>query len=322
MGFKRYVLKRILQLVPTVFLIVIINWLLIRSSPVDPALALAGQLAPPETIEALRIAYGLNKPIHEQLMIYLAKVFQGDLGISYTYGIPVLSLILERLPATLLLTIPAQVLSFIIGILFGTYLGSKFPSKRDTLGSMFALFCYSVPSFLAGLWLILVFGLNLRWFPIGGMVTVTLKREGLNYLLDVLHRSVLPIITMSLWCMPVYLRVARASIIEALREDFIKTARALGLRARSVLFKHALRNALLPSVTLFGLGLGRVLTAAMITEIVFFWPGLGRLLIESILHRDYPLLSGIFIFSATLMVFVTILIDIFCAYLDPRVKLG
>ena len=322
LGIKRYILKRTLQLAPTVLVIVIMNWGLIHLAPGDPALALAGEMAAPETIEALRIAYGLDKPLHEQLLTYLAKIFQGDFGYSFTYTAPVLRLILERIPATFLLVISAQALSFSIGTLLGAYLGSKFPSKRDALMSTLALVSFSVPIFLMGLLLLTVFGVYLNWFPIGGMISLLDGRSGLAYVSDVLWHLPLPVLTLALYYLPIYLRITRANIIEIMQEDFIKTSRALGLSERSIYFKHALRNALLPTITIFGLRLGLSLTGAIMTETVFAWPGLGRLLYTAIFARDYPLLSGLFMFSSIMVVVISLLTDILYGYLDPRVRLG
>lgn len=314
---------RILQFVPTIFIIVLVNWLIVNLSPADPAVALAGEMAPPEVIEKLREVYGLNKPLIEQLLIYLSKVLRGNLGTSLTYGgVPVVDLIISRIPNTLVLALPAHALGFAIGMPLGVYLGYHFPSKKDTFGSLTALASYSMPSFLSGLFLLIAFGYYLDLFPMGGMATVWPKKQGLELLLDVSYHAVLPIITLALYSIPVYMRVTRANAIEILQEDFITTARALGLNERSIIFKHTLRNALLPTITLFGLNLGFALSGAMVTETVFAWPGLGRLLYESILHRDYPLLSGLFIFSSVLVVVASFITDIIYGYLDPRIKVA
>jgi len=319
---QKYILKRLLQLLPTVLVIVIVTWGLIRLAPGDPALALAGEMATPEMIEALRITYGLNKPLQEQLRIYLTKVFQGDLGYSLTYGIPVLRIIIMRLPATLLLMISANVVSFGIGVPLGAYLGSKYPSKRDSAISIVALVSYSVPIFFSGLLLITIFGFYLRWFPMAGMVSMLIKKEGWNHVVDVLWHATLPILTLSIVFLPQYLLVTRAGVIEIMQKDFIKTARYLGLRERSIYYKHALRNTLISVVTLLGIRLSLSLTGAIMTETVFAWPGMGKLLYDAILARDYPLLSGLFLVSAMLVVVMSLITDIIIGFLDPQVRFG
>jgi peptide/nickel transport system permease protein len=319
---QKYILKRVLQFLPTVLVIVIVTWGLIRIAPGDPALALAGEMATPEMIEALRSAYGLNKPLYEQLAIYLTKVFQGDLGYSLTYGVPVMRIIMMRIPATLLLMLSANVLSFGIGVPLGAYLGSKYPSRRDSVISSGALVSYSVPIFFLGLLLITIFGFYLRWFPLGGMISILDKKEGWSYIVDVLWHATLPILTLTIVFLPQYLLVTRAGVIEIMQEDFIKTARNLGLSERSIYYKHALRNALISVITLLGIRLSLSLTGAIMTETVFAWPGMGKLLYDAITARDYPLLSGLFLFSAILVVVMSLITDIITGFLDPQVRLG
>lgn len=323
LGMKRYVFKRVLELVPTVLIIIIANWMLIHLAPIDPALALAGETAPPETIETLRIAYGLDKPIHEQLIIYLTKVFQGDLGVSYLYhGVPVVDLVFQKIPPTLLLILPAHLISFAIALPLGAYSGSQFPSKKDTAISFLTLISYSLPVFWLSMLLVMIFSLHFGLFPVAGMTALTVKKTGLAYFLDVLWHLTLPVLSLIAYFLPMYYRVTRASIIEITQEDFVKTARCLGLSERSIRYRHMLRNALLPTITLIGLRLGLALTGSVIVESVFAWPGLGGLLFRAILSRDYPLASGIFMISAILVVVASILTDITYAYLDPRVRFG
>lgn len=319
MRLQRYALGRLLQMIPTVLAIILVNFLIIRLAPGDPARAMAGEMASPENVEAIRVAFGLDKPLWEQLITYLGKVAQGDLGFSYNYLTPVAQLIFDRLPETLLLVISADVISIAIGTLVGAYTASKYPSKTDSGIWMTALVFYSLPIFWFGLLLILVFARNLHWFPSSGAVDIINKRTGLDFYGDVVWHLVLPVITLSAYNLPIFLRISRASVIETMREDYITTARAVGLTENRVFVNHALRNALLPSVTVAGLTLGFVVTGAILTETVFSYPGIGLLTWQAISNRDYPVLLGIFLFASISVVVASFLTDIVYAALDPRV---
>jgi peptide/nickel transport system permease protein len=299
--------------------IIALNFSLIQLAPGDPALALAGEYAGPKYIEAVRREYGLDKPVYERLIIYLSKVLRGDLGNSYAYATPVISVIVERIPATLLLTLTALLISVVVGIFLGAHTAQHYSSKTDTSVSALTFVMYSMPVFWTGLMLILLFAIRLQWFPTSGIVSVLEKKTGGGYILDVLWHLVLPVVTLTIWYMPPFLRVARASVVEVMSEDFIVACRAAGLSDRMVFFKHALRNALLPSVTLIGLRLGFALNGAVLTETVFGWPGMGRLMYEAVFTRDYPLLMGIFLFASLCVLALTLVTDIVYALLDPRV---
>lgn len=316
----RYILRRVLQMIPTIGAIILLNFLLIRLAPGDPARVMAGEMATPENVEAIREAFGLDKSTGEQLIIYVQKLFQGDLGFSYNYLSPVSELIMERLPQTLLLMFSANILSIILGTLIGAFSAGRFPSKTDSTIWITSLIFYSMPIFWFGLLLVLVFSRNLGWFPSGGMSDIIAKHTGFRYFTDVLWHATLPIITLTAYNLPIFVRITRASVIETMGEDYVKTARAFGLSENRVFFRHALRNALLPTVTMAGLTLGFVLTGAVLTETVFSWPGIGLLLWQAIGNRDYPTLMGIFLFASATVVVASFLTDMAYAYLDPRVK--
>jgi peptide/nickel transport system permease protein len=307
-------------MIPTIFATILINFLLIHLAPGDPARVMAGEMAHPDNVEAIRVAFGLDRPLWEQLVVYIAKLFQGDLGFSYNYLTPVTELILERLPQTLLLMVMASTLSIIIGTLVGAFSASKYPSRTDSTIVITSLIFYSMPIFWFALLLLYLFSRELGWFPSSGMADIIDKKTGLAYVGDVLWHAVLPVVTLAAYNIPIYVRISRASVIETMREDYITTARAMGIRERHVFFRHALRNALLPTVTVAGLTLGFILTGAIMTETVFSWPGIGLLMWQAILNRDYPTLMGIFLFASISVVVASFLTDIVYALLDPRVR--
>jgi peptide/nickel transport system permease protein len=320
-GLAQYALRRTLQMIPVVLAIIVINFTVVHLAPGDPAVMLAGEYATREYVQSIRETYGMDEPLPAQLVQYLAHVVQLDLGRSYSYNRPVLDVIADRIPNTLLLVISAQTLGVIIGSLLGTLAAKVYPSRTDAALSMTSLAMYSMPVFWLGLMMILIFAVRLRWFPTSGMFDVASEATGLAALPDLLRHMVLPVTTLMLgWTIPTFLRLQRASVIEVAREDFMTTARAKGLPESTVYFKHALRNALLPTVTMAGLYLGLTLTGAVLTESVFAWPGIGRLTYDAVLGRDYPLLMGIFILSSILVVMASLLTDIAYAFLDPRVS--
>jgi peptide/nickel transport system permease protein len=325
MGLKKYALIRFLETIPTLIIIIIINFLIIHLAPGDPAAVFTmggGLFGGPDRdklIMEVRMKFGLDRPIQEQLIAYIVNVLKGDLGYSFFKGKPVTMLIMQTVPATLLLILTSELLAILIGTLLGAYSASKMGSKID-VGLFFASsVLYSMPIFWLGLMLILAFSFNLSLFPTSGMVTVTGAGTGMAYLLDVLWHLFLPALALCLTILPVFLRITRASVMEIMREDFIVTARAVGLKERTIFFRHALRNALIPVVTTAALFLGFVLSGTVLIETVFGWPGMGRLMFDALTQRDYPLLLGIFVFTSICVVYVTLITDIIYAYLDPRV---
>jgi peptide/nickel transport system permease protein len=319
---RRYLLRRLLQLLPTILLILVLNFLIIRLAPGDPARAMAGEMASRENVEALRQAWGLNKPIPEQLGIYFARLARGDLGYSYNTLTPVNKLILDRIPQTVSLMLAATLLSFLVGTVVGAYAGSRYPSRVDSSLSISSLIFYSMPIFWFGMLLIYVFAIGLSWFPSGGMVDIMEERHGFAYLLDIGHHAVLPILTLSAFNVPFFLRISRASLIETLREDYVRTAECMGVPRNRLFLRHALPNAMLPTITAFGLVLGFVFTGALMTETVFSWPGIGRLMWEAVSNRDYPTMMGVFLVSSVAVVVSSLLTDIAYTLFDPRVRLG
>ena len=317
-----YISRQLASIIPTIFMSIVINFFLLRLAPGDPARILAGQDAPSEEqIEAIRANLGLDQPLPIQFWKYLQGLAQGDLGQSITYRQPVLDLILERLPATLMLTMTSIVLALIVGTLLGALAAQRSGSGVDSMLSFSNYTLFAIPSFWLGLVMIVIFASNLGWFPTSGMRTVRADYTGWRDTLDVLQHMALPVATLALVQIPIYFRITRASVLEQQREEYVTTYRATGMPESRIFRRYALRNALLPTVTVFGLGLGFVFTGAALVEIVFAWPGIGRLTLDAVFRRDYPLLLGIYLILAVTVSIAVLLTDIVYALLDPRIRL-
>lgn len=303
---RHYILRRLLLILPVVFGVSTLVFLFIHFIPGDPVQVMLGESASPANVEELRRAFGLDQPILEQYWRFLKGLVIGDLGVSLHTGQPIMSAILERLPATLELAICSMTVALFISIPLGVISASKQYSLLDN-GSMFcALLGISVPHFWLGPLLILLFSVKLHWLPVSG-------RGGLDHL-------ILPAITLGTALAAILTRMTRSSVLEVLHEDFITTARSKGLRESVVIFKHALRNALIPVITIIGFQCGALLSGALITETIFAWPGLGRLTITAIQKRDYPLVQGCILVISFSYVFVNLLTDLAYAWVDPRIR--
>jgi peptide/nickel transport system permease protein len=302
--------------------VVVLNFALIHLAPGDPAEVIAGEMggASPKILAMIRAQYGLDQPIALQLGRYIAHAATGNLGYSFYFNQPVSRLILLRLPATVLLMLAALVFAAVLGTLLGVA-AARWPRGPLSLGvTLLSLAGYATPVFWSGLLFLLLFASVLPVFPISGMEDVTRPRQGLAHVLDVLHHLVLPALTLGLVYLAQYSRQARASMLEVLSADYIRTARAKGLPERRVVLKHALRNALIPVVTLIGLQFSQLLAGAVLVETVFGWPGMGRLVLDSILRRDYPTLLGILVVSALLVMLANLLTDLGYRLVDPRLR--
>lgn len=317
--FGKYILRRVLEMIPTMIAVISINFVLIHLAPGDPTTILVARQASPEYVASVRESWGLNKPLYEQYLIYLGNVLSGNLGDSFTYKRPVLDVVMERVPYTIWLVLPVELAGFAFGTLLGAYSAKKYPSKVEWLVSGASLVALSVPVFWLGLLLILCFSVNLALFPSGGIIDPRTPSSGAGYVFDVLRHSILPWATLMIWNFPGYQRVTKASILEVMREDYITTARCKGLDKNAIFYKHALRNAILPGVSLLGLWIGYVLTGVLLVEIVFGWPGMGRLIYQAVTWRDYNLVMGTFIISSILVLVASLLTDITYSRLDPRV---
>jgi peptide/nickel transport system permease protein len=271
-------------------------------------------------MEQLRQAFGLDAPLHVQLFHYVKRLLTFDLGYSHRYSAAVSELIAERLGATALLGLSSLVLSVTVGVLLGVACARWRDGRLDRALSALLALCYSVPVFWLALMLVVLFGVTLQWFPIGGMREV--GSEGWAGVRDVLWHLVLPVTTLSVYSIAVYARFTRASMIDALQEDYIRTARSKGLPERVVVFRHALRNAILPVLTLVAANFGELLAGSIVIETVFSWPGIGRLIFNAVVARDTSLLLSILFLSSLLVMATSLLLDIVYARLDPRIELA
>ncbi|MDO9316176.1 MAG: ABC transporter permease [Burkholderiaceae bacterium] len=320
----RYTLRRLMQGVAALLLIAVMNFLLVRAAPGDPAMVMAGEAGATDDqyLQQLRERFDLDKPLPQQLLTYLGRLAQGDLGLSYRQQLPVLDLIVERLPATLLLTGAAFVLSLAFGVTLGVWASTRVGTWQDSAISLFSTLFYATPLYWLALLAVLVFSIWLPWLPAFGYETVGGGFSGWRRALDIAHHMVLPTLVLATFFMAVYARMTRAAMLEAAGQDFVKTARAKGLPAGRILRAHVLRNALLPVVTLAGLQAGAMVGGAVIIETVFAWPGIGRLLFDALGQRDYSLLLGTFLVTAALAVLFNVITDLVYTVVDPRIELS
>lgn len=323
-GLVPFLAGRMVKAVVILFAIVVLNFLLVHAAPGDPAMVMAGEAgaADAKFVEQLREQFGLNKPLHEQLMTYVGTVAQGDLGFSYRQQRPVWDLIADRLPATLMLTLSAFVVALVGGILLGTLAAINSGKWSDSAITVVALLAYATPIYWVGLMLILLFSVSLGWLPAFGFETVGAGLTGLDRLGDILAHLVLPVFTLGLFYMAVYARMTRASILEVRDMDFVKTARAKGLRESRIVFGHILRNAILPVITVAGVQGGHLIGGSILVETVFAWPGIGRLAFDAVLQRDYQVLLGIFFVSSVMVIVFNILTDLIYTLVDPRIEVA
>lgn len=312
-------MRRLLQMIPVVLSVVCINFVLIQLAPGDAAIFLAGREADPAYIEAIRHQYGLDLPILTQFVRYLGQLLQGNFGRSFISGRPVLVVIGERIGPTLLLVFAGVGVAAVLGTILGAQAARRMGTPYDTTMSLLSIVSYAIPVFWLGLMLILFFGIKLRWLPTSGMRSVLPLRSALDRAIDVVRHLILPAVTLGVAYLGQYIRLSRSSVAEVMKEDFITTARAIGYDENTIFIKHALRNALLPVVTIAGLHLGFIFAGATLTETVFAWPGMGRLIYDAILGRDFPLLMGCYTIMAVSVVLATLATDVLYAYLDPRV---
>lgn len=312
----QYLVWRIVQVIPVILITSIGVFLLLRLVPGDPALMYAGQDATPEVLQAVRVEMGLSEPLPIQYVIWLQHVLQGDLGLSYASKFPVTELIAQRVPATVELTLAALVLSLAIALPTGIVAALRSRTSIDLGITAFSSLSLAVPNFWLGLILIIVFALVLGWAPSGGRV------ELLRDPPQALRFLILPALTLSLHVGAELSRFLKASMLEVLSEDYVRTARAKGLAENVVVIRHALRNALVPLVTVLGIRFGRLLGGAVIVESVFAWPGLGRLVLQAIGNRDYAVVQGVLLLLVMAFVVINLLTDLLYAFLDPRIRLG
>ncbi|MER3442598.1 MAG: peptide ABC transporter permease [Meiothermus sp.] len=329
-----YVARRLLGLIPVLFGISLLVFGFLRAIPGDPAVVMLGERGTPEQVEALREKLGLNRPIPEQYLIFVGQLLQGDLGRSTFSLLEVRSLLIAKWPATFELAVAAMLVAILIGVPLGILAAVRKNSIWDNLATSFALIGVSLPVFWLGLMLVYLFAVNLQWLPSGGRLSVEadaffspitgfyvldslLQR---NAVADVLSHLVLPAITLGTIPLAILTRITRSAMLEVLSQDYVRTARAKGQTERVVIWRHALKNALLPVVTIIGLQFGTLLGGAILTETIFSWPGIGSWIYEGIINRDYPVVQGGVVFVALVFVLINLLVDLSYALLDPRIQ--
>ena len=325
-GRKRlfFIAKRLLHAIPVLLGIVVVNFLLLQMMEGDAVDALAGEAASatPEYMAQLRQKFGLDQPVHVQLLAYVRNVAVLDFGYSFRHDMPVLELIMTRFWPTLLLMGATLFIAIALGVVLGLLAATGLNGWRDTIISVLALVSYATPLFWVGLMLVLVFSVWLGWLPTSGMETVGAFHEGWDRVLDIARHMVMPVTALSLFYMAAFTRLMRASMLEQANMDYVTTARAKGLTERRIVWNHVLRNALLPVVTMGGVQVANMLGGSVIIESVFAWPGMGLLAFEALFARDFNLLLGIFLCAAFLVVAANLLIDVLYTFLDPRIELS
>ena len=307
--------------VPTVLGIIVLDFLLLQLMPGDAADVIASEsgVATAESMAMLRQHFGLDQPVLTQLMNFLGHLAQFNLGFSPRYNMPVVDLILQRLPGTLMLMVTALAFALIIGIVVGSVMAAWAGRWPDRILSVVVLLFYSMPGFWVGLMAIVLFSVKLGWLPSDGDMTVGAGLTGWAMVADRLRHLALPALALAAFFVAVYARLTRASMLEVQRQDFMRTAQAKGLHPFLIQLRHALRNALVPVTTVAGMHLGNLLGGAVVVETLFGWPGMGRLTLEAVLARDFSTLLGVLLLSSFLVIVANMLIDLLHAWLDPRV---
>lgn len=318
-----YMLRRIVQAVPIVILIMMGSFLLLKLAPGDTVDALVGDMggADPAFVARLRAEYGLDESVIVQLWRYMVKLAQLDFGWSYVYEQPVLTVLMSRLGNTMLLMVSSLAVAFTFGIALGAFAARRVYSLTDNVISTLGLVFYAMPSFFLSLLMILVFSVKLGWFPVGGIRTIGAFNTGWADVVDVARHLVMPTAALSLIYLAFYMRLMRTSVLEVMDMDFVRTARAKGAGQSRLMFHHIMRNALLPVVTLLGLQFSTVLGGSVVIETIFSLPGLGQLAYTSVIKRDLNMLMGIIALSSIIVVIVNVLTDLVYAWLDPRIEL-
>ncbi len=320
--------------IPTLIGVSILVFLMLQLIPGDPAEVMLYPKGTPEEVEALRHKLGLDKPLYLQYFTWILNALHFDLGNSVQTGQAVLKEILHRFPATIELTLAALLIAIFIGVPLGVIAAQKRNSIIDYFCISISLFGVSIPIFWLGLMLIYIFSVSFGWFSVSGRITMgtslkaitgfytidSLLSGNFKIFIDVLKHLILPAVSLSSVSLALIVRVTRSSMLEVLSQDYIRTARAKGITYRRVIFKHALKNAMIPVLTVVGLQLGRLMGGAILTETVFSWPGIGTLVVSAIYGRDYPIVQGVVFVIAFVFIFVNIIVDVLYAYLDPRIR--
>jgi len=312
----KYIIRRLFDLLPTIFVVAVIVFIITRLIPGDPASVMLGPQASVEDIEALRQNLGLNDPLYVQFFHYIGDLLRGNFGVSLTYNEPIVQLIMERFPNTLILAASALIIAFMIGVPAGIISASKQNSLLDYSVMLVSLIGVSMPIFWLGVMLVLYFSVNLGWFPATGMGSMD------DGLISYIKHLILPSITLATIPMATFARITRSSMLEVISQDYIKTARSKGLSEFWVICKHAFKNALTPLLTVLGMQISMMLGGAVLTETIFSWPGMGRLIVDAIDKRDFVVVQGTVLFIAVIFVLVNLFVDVMYKVVNPRVNLS
>jgi peptide/nickel transport system permease protein len=309
-----HVLGRLAAAIPVMGVVAVIVFAILRLTPGDPAAIIAGDSATSGQLQEIRVQMGLDKPVHVQFAVWISHLVRGDLGISLISGVPVSRMIVERIGPTLALSVMILLFSVLIAVPLGVLAAYKRGTLLDRAIGAGSVVGFSMPVFVTGYLLILLFAMQLRWLPVQGFVPLTAG------LWPFLERLILPTLALGSAYIALFARITRSSVLEVLGEDYIRTARAKGAKESSVLLRHALRNAAVPIVTVIGVGLTHLISGVVITESVFNLPGLGRLIVEAVLARDYPVIQGLILFFALVYILINLAIDMLYTLLDPRIR--
>ena len=310
----RYTLQRLVAMIPVLLVVAVVTFSLIHLTPGDPVALMAGDEATPEQKEAIRRDMGLDKPLYEQLLIYFTDILRGDLGESIFSKFPVTELIKQRLEPTLFIALFSQVVSIVIAIPLGILAAWKANTWVDRVVMVIAVLGLAIPSFWLGANLIWVFAVKLHWFPAFGYVPIS------DGILPWIKSITLPSISVGFISAALIARMTRASMLEVLREDYVRTARAKGLGEQAVLLGHAFKNASIPVVTIIGIGIAGLVSGLVVTEAVFGIPGIGRLIVDAVNRRDYPVIQGVILMVTLAYVLINLIVDLIYGYLDPRIR--
>ncbi len=318
-----YLLRRLGQAVLVLAIVVVLQFFLLQLAPGDVADVIAGeaQASDPEFVRRLRLELGLDRPLWVQLGLHLQRVVTLDLGQAHSFDAPVLDLILERLPATLLLMVASIVMAMVLGTSLGIWAALRARRLTDTFVTFTALLFYATPGFLVGIGMILLFTVQLKWLPMSGMSDLYSDSPWWAQALDIARHLIMPMVSLSLFYVALYTRLMRASMLEVMYLDYVRTARSKGLMPLRIVWRHMARNAMLPMVTMLGLQVSSLLGGSVVIETVFGWPGIGRLAFEAVFKRDVPLVMGVLLFSSVLVLSVSLMIDLIYTRLDPRISL-
>ncbi|CAN5724023.1 ABC transporter permease [soil metagenome] len=309
-----YIARRLLSTIPVMAMVAVVVFAILRLTPGDPAAIIAGDGATTEQLEQMRVRMGLDKPVHTQFIVWALQLVRGDLGVSLISGVPVASMIGDRIGPTVSLGLLIITFSVIVAVPLGTIAAWRQGTLIDRSVMAFSVLGFSVPVFVVGYLLILVFSLTFGWLPVQGY------RPMADGLWPYLQRLILPTLTLSMAYIALIARITRTSILEVMGEDYIRTARSKGLQEQAVLTRHALRNAAVPIVTIIGAGVAALISGVVVTESVFNLPGLGRLVVEAVLARDYPVIQGLILFFSFAYIMINLAVDVLYTVFDPRIR--